>query len=77
MTAFQRGSELYGRHHPQTRFPLLLKFLDAQRNLSVQVHPDDARAYRILGTIAKAEVKPIMALTVQRPFGRSYPLSLD
>lgn len=26
------------------RFPLLLKFLDAQRDLSVQVHPDDARA---------------------------------
>ena len=24
------------------RFPLLLKFLDANRNLSVQVHPDDA-----------------------------------
>ena len=25
----------------QTRFPLLLKFLDANRDLSVQVHPDD------------------------------------
>ena len=24
------------------RFPLLLKFLDANRNLSIQVHPDDA-----------------------------------
>ncbi len=29
------------------RFPLLLKFLDAQRDLSVQVHPDDARAARL------------------------------
>ncbi len=27
--------------HLQQRFPLLLKFLDANRNLSVQVHPDD------------------------------------
>ncbi len=27
-------------------FPLLLKFLDAQQNLSVQVHPDDVRAAR-------------------------------
>jgi len=27
--------------HLQNRFPLLLKFLDANRNLSVQVHPDD------------------------------------
>ncbi|MEY4178545.1 MAG: putative mannose-6-phosphate isomerase YvyI [Planctomycetota bacterium] len=29
------------------RFPLLLKFLDAQRDLSVQVHPDDVRAARL------------------------------
>lgn len=28
--------------HLQNRFPLLLKFLDANRHLSVQVHPDDA-----------------------------------
>lgn len=27
--------------HLQNRFPLLLKFLDANRHLSVQVHPDD------------------------------------
>jgi len=27
--------------HLQNRFPLLFKFLDANRNLSVQVHPDD------------------------------------
>ncbi len=26
------------------RFPLLFKFIDAQQDLSVQVHPDDARA---------------------------------
>ena len=40
----QRGRELLGRHDPQPRFPLLLKFLDAAATLSVQVHPDDARA---------------------------------
>jgi mannose-6-phosphate isomerase len=39
-----RGPELLGRHHPQARFPLLLKFLDAADRLSLQVHPDDARA---------------------------------
>ena len=33
-----------GRHHPQDRFPLLVKFLDARERLSVQVHPDDAQA---------------------------------
>lgn len=43
----QHGAELLGRHHPQTRFPLLLKFLDAAQRLSVQVHPDDARAARL------------------------------
>ncbi len=32
---------------PRPRFPLLLKFLDAARPLSVQVHPDDARAARL------------------------------
>ncbi len=29
------------------RFPLLLKFLDAHRDLSVQVHPDDSMAARL------------------------------
>ncbi len=43
----RHGRELLGRHHPQPRFPLLLKFLDAARTLSVQVHPDDARAARL------------------------------
>lgn len=37
----KHGSELFGRHHPQRQFPLLLKFLDAQLTLSVQVHPND------------------------------------
>ncbi|MCH2127278.1 MAG: class I mannose-6-phosphate isomerase [Pirellulaceae bacterium] len=38
------GKDLLGRHAPQKTFPLLLKFLDAQRDLSVQVHPDDSQA---------------------------------
>jgi mannose-6-phosphate isomerase len=42
-----RGDELLGRHAPQPRFPLLFKFLDACQDLSVQVHPDDARAARL------------------------------
>ena len=38
--------QLFGDATPPTdgRFPLLLKFIDARRELSVQVHPDDARA---------------------------------
>ncbi len=45
MTAY--GAELLGRHHPQGQFPLLMKFLDSEKTLSVQVHPDDAMAARL------------------------------
>jgi mannose-6-phosphate isomerase len=41
------GAELFGRHHPQPRFPLLFKLLDAQQVLSVQVHPNDEQAARL------------------------------
>jgi mannose-6-phosphate isomerase len=43
----QCGGELLGRNYPQSRFPLLLKFLDAAQMLSVQVHPDDALAAKL------------------------------
>jgi mannose-6-phosphate isomerase len=36
------GDQVHG-----TRFPLLFKFIDAQDDLSVQVHPDDAAAQKI------------------------------
>jgi mannose-6-phosphate isomerase len=41
------GSKIVGSALPQKdveKFPLLVKFIDAQNNLSVQVHPDDAFA---------------------------------
>ncbi len=40
----ERGNELLGRHNPQQQFPLLVKLLDAQAKLSVQVHPNDEQA---------------------------------
>jgi mannose-6-phosphate isomerase len=43
----EQGADLLGRHHPQPRFPLLFKFLDAQKRLSVQVHPNDDMAARL------------------------------
>jgi mannose-6-phosphate isomerase len=43
----QHGPALFGRHHPQTQFPLLFKFLDAHQVLSVQVHPHDSDAARL------------------------------
>ncbi len=42
-----RGQELLGKHAPQPRFPLLFKLLDAQKVLSVQVHPNDAAAAKL------------------------------
>ena len=41
------GQDLFGQDHPQQQFPLLLKFLDAQKTLSVQVHPDDKQAAQL------------------------------
>ncbi len=43
----RHGADLFGQHHPQQQFPLLFKFLDAQRNLSLQVHPNDELARRL------------------------------
>jgi len=39
--------EMIGLDAPSERFPLLLKYLDCQRVLSVQVHPDDAYGARM------------------------------
>ncbi|MFO0797229.1 MAG: type I phosphomannose isomerase catalytic subunit [Gemmataceae bacterium] len=43
------------------RFPLLLKFIDARQELSVQVHPDDARAAAaVTGANGKTEAWVIL-----------------
>lgn len=36
--------EFLGTRHPDGTFPLLIKFIDAKKDLSVQVHPNDAYA---------------------------------
>jgi mannose-6-phosphate isomerase len=43
----QDGVALLGRHDPRPQFPLLFKFLDCQRTLSVQVHPNDQQAAKL------------------------------
>ena len=43
----EQRREMLGRHDSHTSFPLLLKFLDAQQALSVQVHPNDALAAQL------------------------------
>ena len=39
-----------------TTFPLLIKFIDAQRDLSIQVHPNDTLARQRHGTNGKSEM---------------------
>ncbi len=53
----EHGSELLGASDPDyTAFPWLLKHLDAQDWLSIQVHPDDEAAARLWpGEIGKTE----------------------
>jgi mannose-6-phosphate isomerase len=41
------GPELLGQHNPQQQFPLLFKYLDCQRTLSVQVHPNDEQGAKL------------------------------
>jgi mannose-6-phosphate isomerase len=43
----KHDQELFGKHAPQPRFPLIFKYLDAQQNLSVQVHPTDEAAAKL------------------------------
>ena len=41
---------------PLDRFPLLIKFIDAEDNLSIQVHPDDAYAMSKANSLGKTEM---------------------
>jgi len=48
------GDKVYRRYG--THFPLLIKFIDARRDLSIQVHPDDEMARRLHGSMGKNEM---------------------
>ncbi len=51
-----REAELLGSAlWPCDQFPLLVKFIDAHQNLSVQVHPDDEQGRRLAGDNGKTE----------------------
>jgi mannose-6-phosphate isomerase len=47
--------QAYLGHSPQKRFPLLIKFLEASDDLSVQIHPDDQYAQEKEGDYGKTE----------------------
>lgn len=53
------GARLMGEHVARyfgSTFPLLVKFIDAHDNLSIQVHPDDEMARRRHNTFGKTEM---------------------
>lgn len=55
----RHGAALMGRRNYAkfgNRFPLLIKFIDARDDLSVQVHPDDAMAQRYNMPMGKTEM---------------------
>jgi mannose-6-phosphate isomerase len=45
---------------PRESFPLLVKFIDARQDLSVQVHPDDEKARRLANDSGKTEAWVIL-----------------
>jgi mannose-6-phosphate isomerase len=56
-----RGLELLGRAlGPREQFPLLVKFIDANEVLSVQVHPDQETGQRLAGDNGKTETWVIL-----------------
>ena len=57
------GEKLLGKDNFEkfeTRFPLLVKFIDAAQDLSIQVHPDDALAQVRHQSLGKSEMWYVM-----------------
>lgn len=52
------GHKVYEQYHDE--FPLLVKFLDAQKDLSVQVHPNDELAKKRHNSFGKTEMWYVM-----------------
>lgn len=46
---WQEHPELFGGHDADEKFPLLVKILDANENLSIQVHPNDKQSSENFG----------------------------
>lgn len=57
----EEGREVLGTHCRRFRdFPILIKFIDAKQNLSIQVHPDNRYALKNEGQYGKTEMWYIM-----------------
>lgn len=51
---YNRKKNLFG-HYPKDEFPILVKIIDANDDLSIQVHPDDAYAKERENSLGKTE----------------------
>ena len=74
------GADLVGRDNYErfgTLFPLLVKFIDARLDLSIQVHPDDRLAHERHGCPGKNEMWYVIAAEpgAQLCVGLSHPIS--
>ena len=57
----EQGKEVLGTHCRRFRdFPILIKFIDAKDNLSIQVHPDNRFALKNEGQYGKTEMWYVM-----------------
>ncbi len=57
----ERSEELLGADFAdREQFPLLVKFIDARQDLSVQVHPDDEKGRRLANDNGKTETWVVM-----------------
>lgn len=71
------GSEVMKRFG--TRFPLLIKFIDARDDLSIQVHPDDVLAEKRHHSFGKTEMWYVIKATPDAALycGFSQPIDAD
>ena len=57
----EAGKEVFGKNCRRFRdFPILIKFIDAKQNLSIQVHPDNRYALKNEGQYGKTEMWYVM-----------------
>ncbi|MGL6074211.1 MAG: type I phosphomannose isomerase catalytic subunit [Fimbriiglobus sp.] len=67
------GHELYGQQIPADgKFPLLLKFIDARQELSVQVHPTDELAVKLKGPGYRGKTEAWVILDANPETSRIY-----
>ena len=74
------GKQLLGEHVMEqfgTTFPLLIKFIDARDNLSIQVHPDDELAKKRHNSFGKTEMLYVVKATPDAALYSGFSQQID